>query len=84
MGLGVETKGRRGEVNFLILGEEKFQPGRGRLKRKEEVLCGEGQAIGQLRWVGGGCFGSDGFRFRVCCVSPLFSKLPPSFMCCED
>lgn len=42
MGLGGETKGRRGAVTFLVLGEEKFQPGRGRLKRKEEGLCGVG------------------------------------------
>jgi hypothetical protein len=78
MGLGGETKGRRGAVTFLVLGEEKqFQPGRGeRLKRKEEGLCREGQAMGRLRWVGGGCLGSDGFRFRVCFVSLFFQNCP--------
>jgi len=36
MGLGGETKGKRGAVTFLVLGEAKqFQPGRGGAAEKE-------------------------------------------------
>jgi len=52
-----------------------------RKKFKGRAGCAvEGQALGRLRWVGGGCLGSDGFRFRVCFVSPFFLKLPPPLL----
>jgi len=41
------------------------------------LLAVEGKKLGRLRWVGGGCLGSDGFRFRVCFVSPFFFKIAP-------